>query len=68
VVFCQAIPRYLKVTISSTRFTGHVHHYFHNRWREVEIYCIPAVAFIRPEYTDMFPVGPAEKNGRNDSA
>jgi len=34
----------------------------------VEIYCVPAVAFTRPEYAEMFPVGPAEENGRNDSA
>jgi len=49
-------------------FAGHVHHYFHNRWNGVEIYCVPAVAFTRPEYAEMFPVGPAEENGRNDSA
>ncbi|RJQ52659.1 MAG: serine/threonine protein phosphatase, partial [Desulfobacteraceae bacterium] len=49
-------------------FAGHVHHYFHNRWHGMEIYCLPAVAFTRPEYSEMFPVGPAEENGRNDSA
>ncbi|MEW6261763.1 MAG: metallophosphoesterase [Thermodesulfobacteriota bacterium] len=48
-------------------FSGHVHHYFRNRWKGMEIYCLPAVAFMRPEYAEMFPVGPADENGRNDS-
>jgi hypothetical protein len=49
-------------------FAGHVHHYFRNRWKGMEIYCVPAVAFTRPEYAEMFSVGPADESGRNDSA
>jgi hypothetical protein len=49
-------------------FSGHAHHYFRNRWEGMEIYCLPAVAFTRPEYAEMFPVGPADEHGRNDEA
>ncbi|MDP6933294.1 MAG: metallophosphoesterase [Myxococcota bacterium] len=46
--------------------SGHVHHYFHNRHGGAHLYVLPSTAFTRPAFGELFPVGPAPENGRND--
>ena len=47
-------------------FSGHVHNTFIGRLGSTRFYSIPSTAFVRPEYSELFPVGPADENGRND--
>lgn len=47
-------------------FSGHVHHYFFNRFESVHLHCLPATSFTRQDYAEMFAVGPAEEYGRDD--
>jgi len=48
-------------------FSGHVHHFFYNRFKGVHLYCLPATSFIRQDYAELFPVGPASEFGRDDT-
>ena len=47
-------------------FSGHVHHFFYNRYKEVKLYCLPATSFIRQDYAEMFQIGPTKDFGRDD--
>ncbi len=47
-------------------FSGHVHHFFFNRYRDVKLYCLPATSFTRQDYAEMFSAPPATEFGRND--
>ena len=48
-------------------FSGHVHNAFVGRLGATRYYTIPSTAFVRPEYSELFGVGPADENGRNDT-
>lgn len=50
-----------------TIFSGHVHHFFYNRYKGVHLYCLPATSFIRQDYAELFPVSPANEFGRDDA-
>ncbi|MEM9061004.1 MAG: metallophosphoesterase [Pseudomonadota bacterium] len=47
-------------------FSGHVHHFFYNRYRGVKLFCLPPTSFIRQDYAELFPVAPAPEFGRDD--
>jgi len=47
-------------------FSGHVHNFFYNRYKKTDLYVLPSVAFIRPEFSELFSVGPPDEYGRND--
>ena len=47
-------------------FSGHVHHFFYNRWNGIPLYCLPATSFTRQDYAELFPVSPANEYGRDD--
>ena len=47
-------------------FSGHVHHYFYNRYKGVKLFCLPPTSFIRQDYAEMFPISPAPEFGRDD--
>lgn len=48
-------------------FSGHVHRFFYNRYRGVDLYTLPAAAFVRPEYAALRPVPPTDpEHGRDD--
>lgn len=49
-------------------FSGHVHRFFYNRYRGVDLYTLPSVAFARPEYAALRPVPPVDaEHGRDDT-
>ena len=48
-------------------FSGHVHHFFYNRYKGMPLYCLPATSFTRQDYAELFPVSPANEYGRDDS-
>lgn len=47
-------------------FAGHVHNFFYNRYGETDLYALPAAAFIRPGFSELFGIEPAAEYGRND--
>ncbi|MDE0210543.1 MAG: metallophosphoesterase [Boseongicola sp.] len=47
-------------------FSGHVHHFFFNRYRGVKLYCLPATSFTRQDYAEIFSASPASEFGRDD--
>ena len=47
-------------------FSGHVHHFFFNRYHGVKLYCLPATSFTRQDYAEMFSAPPASAFGRDD--
>ena len=47
-------------------FSGHVHNFFYNRYKKTDLYVLPSVTFVRPEFSELFNVGPADEYGRND--
>ena len=47
-------------------FAGHVHNFFHHRHQHTEHWLLPSTAFVRPEYSELFPVAPVVENGRDD--
>jgi len=47
-------------------FCGHVHHFFWNQYRDMDIYVLPATSFVRPEYSELCTVEPGRENGRDD--
>lgn len=49
-------------------FAGHVHNYFYNRLGETDSFVLPSIAFVRHDYSEFFRIGPAEEDGRNDTA
>lgn len=48
-------------------FCGHVHHPFWNQWEGIDFYLLPSTAFVRPEYSELGRIGPADEFGRNDT-
>ncbi|MBT3187816.1 MAG: hypothetical protein HN736_05460 [Anaerolineae bacterium] len=49
-------------------FSGHVHNPFVGVHEDTIHYSVPSTAFIRPEYSELATVGPADEFGRNDFA
>ena len=49
-------------------FCGHVHNYWYDVYGETEVYILPSTAFVRPDYSEMFRIGPTEEVefGRDD--
>jgi predicted phosphodiesterase len=48
-------------------FSGHVHRFFYNQYAGIDMYTIPAVAFVRPEYSNLRDVAPTDAEyGRDD--
>ena len=47
-------------------FSGHVHHFFYNRYKGVKLYTFPATSFTRQDFAEVFPVDPAPEFGRDD--
>jgi len=47
-------------------FSGHVHHFFYNRYADVNLHCFPPTSFIRQDYAEMFAVEPSLEFGRDD--
>ncbi|MFQ5399541.1 MAG: metallophosphoesterase family protein [Anaerolineae bacterium] len=48
-------------------FAGHVHNFFYNRYHDTDLYVLPSVTFVRPEYSELFAVEPAAEYGRDDA-
>ena len=48
-------------------FSGHVHHFFYNRYKGMHLYCLPATSFTRQDYAELFPISPAREFGRDDT-
>ncbi len=49
-------------------YAGHVHNYFFHRYENANLFVLPAIAFVRQDYSELFRIGPADEYGRNDSA
>ncbi len=50
-------------------FSGHVHNYFYNRYAGSDLITIPAISFVRQDYSDIFRVAPGDpEGGRADRA
>ena len=48
-------------------FCGHAHNFFYNLYKNTDIYVLPSITFVRPDFSAMFHVAPADdENGRND--
>ena len=48
-------------------FCGHAHNYFYNLHGDTDLYSLPSITFVRPDFSAMFHVSPADnENGRND--
>ena len=39
-------------------FSGHAHAFFYNRFREMDLYTIPSLTFVRPGYSELFQIPP----------
>jgi 3',5'-cyclic AMP phosphodiesterase CpdA len=48
-------------------FSGHVHHFFYNRYQGSRLYVLPPTSFIRQDYSELFPIEPASEYGRDDT-
>ena len=49
-------------------FAGHVHNFFYNRYLNTDLYTLPSITFVRPDFSELFHVPPAAEYGRNDAA
>jgi len=47
-------------------FSGHVHNFLYNRYRDTDLYVAPSTGFVRPDYAEIAGVPPPEENGRED--
>jgi predicted phosphodiesterase len=48
-------------------FCGHAHNFFYNLYGNTDLYSLPSITFVRPDFSAMFHVSPADdENGRND--
>jgi hypothetical protein len=47
-------------------FAGHVHNFFYNRHANTDCYVLPSICFVRHDYSELFRIGPAKEDGRND--
>ncbi len=48
-------------------FSGHVHHFFRNRYKNTDLYCLPATSFTRQDFAEIFRIEPAAEFGRDDT-
>lgn len=50
-------------------FTGHVHHFWYNRYAQSDWYLFPSTSFTRQDYSELFRDAPTEdmEAGRNDA-
>jgi len=48
-------------------FAGHVHHFWYNRFHQCDCYLLPSTCFTRQDYSEMFRIGPADEQGRDDA-
>ncbi|MEM7259049.1 MAG: hypothetical protein AAF404_16860 [Pseudomonadota bacterium] len=48
-------------------FSGHVHHFFRQRYEQTNLYCLPATSFTRQDYAELFRVSAASEFGRDDT-
>ncbi len=48
-------------------FSGHVHHFFRNRYKNTDLYCLPATSFTRQDYAELFRIEPTSEFGRDDA-
>ncbi|MEX2562601.1 MAG: metallophosphoesterase, partial [Nitriliruptoraceae bacterium] len=49
-------------------FAGHVHNFFYDHYRGVEMYVAPSTAFIRHDYAELFRIAPGDdEHGRGDA-
>lgn len=50
-------------------FSGHVHNFFYNRIGHTRSYTLPALSFVRHDYSGLFPIPPEDGSfGRDDGA
>ena len=51
-------------------FTGHVHHFWYQRYESADCYLLPSTSFTRQDYSEMFRAAPTNEmqDGRNDIA
>ncbi len=47
-------------------FAGHAHNFFYNLHGNTDLYALPSLTFVRPDFSAMFHVGPTEEYGRAD--
>ncbi len=47
-------------------FSGHVHNFLYNRWKDTDLYVAPSTGFVRPDYAELAAVVPSAENGRDD--
>ena len=47
-------------------FSGHVHHFFYNVYKNVRLYCLLPTSFTRQDYSEIFPISPENEYGRDD--
>jgi calcineurin-like phosphoesterase family protein len=47
-------------------FSAHSHCFFYNRHNETDLYVAPSLSFFRPDFSELFKVGPDSEYGRND--
>jgi len=48
-------------------FAGHSHNFFYDRYRNTDLYVVPSVTFVRPDFSELFHTDPALEFGRNDA-
>ncbi len=48
-------------------FSGHVHHYFYNRYHDTQLYVLPPTSFTRQDYAELYRIDPCAEYGRNDT-
>ncbi|MDP6038852.1 MAG: metallophosphoesterase [Candidatus Latescibacteria bacterium] len=47
-------------------FSAHVHNFFYNQHINTRLYVLPAVSFVRQDYSALFQVAPEREYGRDD--
>ncbi len=47
-------------------FAGHSHSFFYDRYLNTDLYVVPSVTFVRPDFSEIFHVAPTLEYGRND--
>ncbi len=46
--------------------SGHVHHFFINKYKGIKLYCLPSTSFTRQDFSSIFRGLPADEFGRDD--
>ncbi len=47
-------------------FSGHVHQFFYNVYKKIDMYCVPSTSFLRHDFSELFHIKPTKEFGRND--